>query len=108
MNITQVQNIQLSPDNNLISILDDRYVLKPDIHSNIEETVFQTEELEISSEAELILVNSIIIVALTIPMLGMLFAFVSSTKDYLMMMNSLKTLEPWFDSWPTTHLMVAS
>ena len=108
MNITQVQNIQLSPDNNLISILDDRYVLKPDIQSDVEEPMFQSENLEISSEADLILVNSIIIVALTIPMLGMLFAFVLSTTDYLMMMNSLKILEPWFDSWPTTHLMVAS
>ena len=62
--MTQVQNIQLSPDNNLISILDDRYVLKPNIHSaDIEEPMFHTENLEISSEGDLILINSMIIVA---------------------------------------------
>ena len=102
MNITQVQNIQLSPDNNLVSILDDRYVLKPDIHSDVDDTVFHPEKLEISYEAKLIMINSIIIVALTIPVLGMLFAFLTSTKEYL------KTHEAWFDSWPSTPLMVAS
>ena len=102
MNITQVQNIQLSPDNNLVSILDDRYVLKPDIHSDVDDTVFHPEKFEISYEAKLIMINSIIIVALTIPVLGMLFAFLTSTKEYL------TTHGAWLDSWPSTPLMVAS